>query len=313
LHDVERPAACCRGALPGDRDSPPGATTNGPLGAIVSFIVIWQMPEDCAGGAAMDIRPIEIGYDGQTVVVSGAGHGFGRCIAQTFARLGAAVFGCDLSAAELAETAAGAPAAIATEVVDLSDRDAAAAWIARVEKQAPAPAGAIDVLINNAGGVAGQEMRPVEAVPDADWDRIFAINVGAVFALSRAAAAGMKRTGCGRIINISSGAGLAASLTGIQAYCAAKHAVIGLTRQLAHELGPFGITVNSVAPGFVRTNEATERQWASYGAAGQQALVAGIALRRLGTPQDIANAVVFFASELARFVNGQVLSVDGGK
>jgi 3-oxoacyl-[acyl-carrier protein] reductase len=78
-------------------------------------------------------------------------------------------------------------------------------------------------------------------------------------------------------------------------------------------LGPFGITVNSVAPGFVRTNDATERQWASYGAAGQQALVAGIALRRLGTPQDIANAVVFFASDLARFVNGQVLSVDGGK
>jgi 3-oxoacyl-[acyl-carrier protein] reductase len=254
---------------------------------------------------------MEIGFGGQAVVVSGAGHGFGRCIAQTFARLGASVFGCDLSAAELAETAAGVPAGIATEVVDLSDRDAAAAWIARVEKQAPASA--IDVLINNAGGVAAQEMRPLEAVPDADWDRIFAINVGAAFALSRAAAAGMKRTGRGRIINISSGAGLAASLTGIQAYCAAKHAVVGLTRQLAHELGPFGITVNSVAPGFVRTNEATEKQWASYGAAGQQALVSRIALRRLGTPQDIANAVLFFASDLANFVNGQVLSVDGGK
>jgi 3-oxoacyl-[acyl-carrier protein] reductase len=254
---------------------------------------------------------MEIGLGGQTVVVSGAGHGFGRCIAQTFARLGAAVFGCDLSAAELAETAAGSPPGISTEIVDLRDRDAAAAWIGRVERQART--GAIDVLINNAGGVAGQEMRPVEEVPDADWDRIFAINVGAAFALSRAAAGGMKRTGCGRIVNISSGAGLAASLTGIQAYCAAKHAVVGLTRQLAHELGPFGITVNSVAPGFVRTNEATERQWASYGGAGQQALLAGIALRRLGTPQDIANAVVFFASDLARFVNGQVLSVDGGK
>jgi 3-oxoacyl-[acyl-carrier protein] reductase len=254
---------------------------------------------------------VEIGFGGQTVAVSGAGHGFGRCIAQTFARLGAAVFGCDLSAAELAQTAAGAPAAIATEVVDLSDRDAAAAWIARVEKRAPA--GAVDVLVNNAGGVAGQEMRPVEAVPDADWDRIFAVNVGAAFALSRAAAGGMKRARRGRIVNISSGAGLAASLTGIQAYCAAKHAVIGLTRQLAHELGPFGITVNSVAPGSARSNEASERQWASYGAAGQEALLAGIALRRLGTPQDIANAVVFFASDLAGFVNGQVLSVDGGK
>jgi 3-oxoacyl-[acyl-carrier protein] reductase len=86
-----------------------------------------------------------------------------------------------------------------------------------------------------------------------------------------------------------------------------------LTRQLAHELGPFGIAVNSVAPGFVRTNAATERQWKSYGPDGQRALVQGIALKRLGTPQDIANAVVFFASPLAGFVNGQILQVDGGK
>jgi 3-oxoacyl-[acyl-carrier protein] reductase len=123
----------------------------------------------------------------------------------------------------------------------------------------------------------------------------------------------MKRAGRGRIVNISSGAGLQPSLTGIQAYCSAKHAVVGLTRQLAHELGAFNITVNSVAPGFVRTNEATETQWASYGDEGQKALVERIALRRLGTAQDIANAVVFFASELAAFVNGQILQVDGGR
>jgi 3-oxoacyl-[acyl-carrier protein] reductase len=123
----------------------------------------------------------------------------------------------------------------------------------------------------------------------------------------------MKRAGRGRIVNISSGAGLQPSLTGIQAYCSAKHAVVGLTRQLAHELGAFNITVNSVAPGFVRTNEATETQWASYGAEGQKALVERIALRRLGTTQDIANAVIFFASDLAAFVNGQILQVDGGR
>src|SRR6266849_3236896 len=129
-------------------------------------------------------------------------------------------------------------------------------------------------------------------IADADWDRIFAVNIGAAFALSRAVAAGMKRAGSGRIVNISSGAGLGPSLTGIQAYCSAKHAVVGLTRQLAHELGPFGITVNSVAPGFVRSNPASERQWAGYGEEGQKALVERIAMKHLGTTLDIANARV---------------------
>ena len=90
------------------------------------------------------------------------------------------------------------------------------------------------------------------------------------FYCSQAVAPGMKRARCGRIVNISSGAGLGISLTGIQAYASAKAAQIGLTRQLAHELGPWGITVNNVAPGFVRSNPTTERQWESYGAEGQQ-------------------------------------------
>jgi 3-oxoacyl-[acyl-carrier protein] reductase len=250
---------------------------------------------------------MEIRFDRKTVAVSGAGHGFGRCIAETFAALGARVFGCDLSAEELAEAA---KAGVRTAVVDLTDRAAASSWIAGIEEET---GGALDVLVNNSGGVAGQEPHPLEEVPDSDWDRIFAINVGAAFVLSRAAAPAMKRTRSGRIVNISSGAGLQPSLTGIQAYCSAKHAVVGLTRQLAHELGPFGITVNSVAPGFVRTNAATERQWQSYGEAGQKKLIEGIALKRMGTAQDIANAVVFFASDLAGFVNGQILQVDGGR
>lgn len=250
---------------------------------------------------------MQIRFDGKTVAVSGAGHGFGRCIAETFSGLGARVFGSDLSADELAATA---KAGVVTDVVDLTNRAAAAAWVANIEAAAGS---AIDVLVNNAGGVAGQGPRPLEEVPDADWDRIFAVNVGAAFVLSRAAAAAMKRARRGRIINISSGAGLAPSLTGIQAYCSAKHAVVGLTRQLAHEFGPYGITVNSVAPGFQRSNAASEQQWAGYGPERQQALVTGIAMNRLGAPQDIANAVVFFASDLAGFVNGQILAVDGGK
>jgi 3-oxoacyl-[acyl-carrier protein] reductase len=132
---------------------------------------------------------MQISFDGRTVVVSGAGHGFGRCISEAFAGLGTRVFGCDLSAAELAETA---DAGITTAVVDLTDRAAAGAWIAAIEQ---ATGGAVDVLVNNAGGVAGQEMHPIEEVADADWDRIFAVNIGAAFALSRAAVPGMKRAG----------------------------------------------------------------------------------------------------------------------
>jgi 3-oxoacyl-[acyl-carrier protein] reductase len=247
---------------------------------------------------------MNISFAGRVVAVSGAGHGFGRAIAHTFADLGATVYGCDLNAAELAETATGRD--IHPTVVDLTDRKAGADWIASIGRP-------VFCLVNNAGGVAGQAPRPLEDVADPDWDRIFDINVNAAMVLSRAVVPGMKAAGQGRIVNITSGAGLAASLTGIQAYCSAKHAMVGLTRQLAQELGKFNITVNSVAPGFVRSNPATERQWEGYGKDGQAALVNRIALRRLGSAQDIANGVVFFASELGSFVTGQVIPVDGGK
>jgi 3-oxoacyl-[acyl-carrier protein] reductase len=187
------------------------------------------------------------------------------------------------------------------------------AQVAAVATEAASKGGRVDVLVNNAGGVLGQVGRPLEEVSESDWQRIFDVNVTGAFLCSQAVSPGMKAARSGRIINISSGAGLGVSLTGIQAYASAKAAQIGLTRQLAHELGPWGITVNNIAPGFVRSNPTTERQWESYGEEGQRALVDRIALRRLGSAADIAHGVLFFASEFAGWITGQVLSIDGGK
>ena len=252
---------------------------------------------------------MEIGFAGKSVVVTGAGHGFGRAIAHAFCARGAATWACDINGDGLKVTAAEAKPAkggrLSIAHVDVSDRDAVGAFVKGV--------GRVDILVNNAGGVCGQVGQPIEQVTPQQWQVIFDVNVTGAFNFAQAAAPGMKAAGGGRIINISSGAGLGISLTGIQAYASAKAAQIGLTRQLAHELGPFGITVNNVAPGFVRSNPTTERQWQSYGEEGQKRLVESIALRRLGSPDDIAHAVLFFASDYAGWITGQVLSVSGGK
>jgi 3-oxoacyl-[acyl-carrier protein] reductase len=251
---------------------------------------------------------MNIGFAGRSAIVTGAGHGFGRAIARAFAAAGAEVWACDVNAEGLAETGAQCGANCAVRSVDVGDREAVGAFVAEASLDKP-----VDILVNNAGGVLGQVGRPLEEVAPGDWQAIFDVNVTGAFYCSQAVAPGMKQARRGRIVNISSGAGLGISLTGIQAYAAAKAAQIGLTRQLAHELGPWGITVNNVAPGFVRSNPTTERQWESYGAEGQRRLVEGIALKRLGATEDIAHAVLFFASEFAGWITGQVLSVDGGK
>jgi 3-oxoacyl-[acyl-carrier protein] reductase len=155
--------------------------------------------------------------------------------------------------------------------------------------------------------------KPIEEVSEQDWLVLFEANVHGAFWCSQAVASHMKRERFGRIVNISSGAGLRPSLTGIQAYTASKHALVGLTKQLSFELGPFGVTVNSVAPGFVLSNPATQRQWESYGPEGQARLVESIHTRRLGHPQDIANTVMFLVSDAASWVSGQIISVDGGR
>jgi 3-oxoacyl-[acyl-carrier protein] reductase len=246
---------------------------------------------------------MNIEFAGKTVLVSGAAHGFGRAIALAFADNGAKVHACDVNTEGLAETAR-LGGGIETFSLDVGDHDAVQTALQGLD---------IDILVNNAGGVRGQAGRPIEEITAADWQTIFDVNLSGAFFMTQAVTPAMKSKAWGRVVNISSGAGLGISLTGIQAYASAKAGQIGLTRQLAHELGPFGITVNNVAPGFVRSNPTTERQWEAMGEVGQQKLLQNIAARRLGSPDDIASAVMFFASEQASWISGQVLSVDGGK
>lgn len=247
-------------------------------------------------------------FSGKKVLVTGAAHGFGRAISLSFAKAGAQVLACDIVAEGLEESlrqAADAQLSMQSAVIDISQKTAVDALVAKQQ--------GFDILVNNAGGVLGQVGQPLEQVSPAQWQAIFDVNVTGAFYMTQALSPHMKAQRWGRIINISSGAGLGISLTGIQAYASAKAAQIGLTRQLAHELGAWGITVNNVAPGFVRSNPTTEKQWQSYGEAGQAQLLNAIALKRLGSPEDIAHAVLFFASDYASWVTGQVLSVDGGK
>lgn len=248
---------------------------------------------------------MNISFEDKVVIVTGAAHGFGRAIAQGFASRGATVHACDVNTEGLEETVQVCGSRARAHHLDVGQRAQVQDVLSEI--------GDVDVLVNNAGGVRGQVGRPIEEISEEDWRTIFDVNLSGAFFMAQAVAPGMKRKKAGRIINISSGAGLGISLTGIQAYASAKAGQIGLTRQLAHELGPWNITVNNVAPGFVRSNPSTEKQWDAMGEEGQARLLQNIALKRLGTADDIAAMVMFFASDFAGWVSGQVISVDGGK
>jgi 3-oxoacyl-[acyl-carrier protein] reductase len=250
---------------------------------------------------------VHITFSNQRVIVAGAARGIGRVIAAAFAERGATVWAGDLLEQELAPLAGpSGDGIVRTARLDVTDPASIERFVATA-----AGDGAVDILVYVAGGVRGQSARPIEGVSPQDWHAIVDANLTGAFLCARAVAPGMKRAGRGRIVTISSRAGLVTSLTGIASYAAAKHGQLGLVKQLAQELGPFGINVNSVAPGFMATSPDYERQWASYSPEFRADFAERIAMRRMGTPQDIAYAVMFLASDYASWITGQVLPVTG--
>lgn len=247
---------------------------------------------------------------GKTVIVTGSSGGIGRVIALRFARDGwnVVVNGRNPERAESVArevaAAGGKAVAVAADLTRENEAEhlvdaAVAAW------------GRVDVLVNNAGAVAPK--RPLEEITGEEWDRVLAANLKTVFFGSRAAASRMRPQGSGRIINISSQAGRALSILAGPHYAAAKAGIIALTKYLAHELAPEGIRVNAVAPGVVECGEDFTRIWEGFSAERRERVIADIPARRLGRPEDVAEAVLFLASEGSDYFVGATLDLNGGR
>jgi NAD(P)-dependent dehydrogenase (short-subunit alcohol dehydrogenase family) len=246
---------------------------------------------------------------GKVALVTGGGRGIGRVIAQRLAKDGARVVVTGRSRAEL-EALAAVIGGVAV-VADVSDRaalDAALAEVAaRVER--------VDVLVNNAG-VA--DSAPLQRTSDEMWDRILEINATAPFRISRAFVPQMVKRGWGRVINIASNAGVS-GYAYTAAYCASKHALVGLTRALAVDLAPTGVTVNAVCPGWVETQMATDamdriaRATKKSAEEAREALAGMSPQKRLISPEEVAHVVAMLCDEGSRGINGQTIIIDGGQ
>ncbi|HSZ68720.1 MAG TPA: SDR family oxidoreductase, partial [Xanthobacteraceae bacterium] len=242
--------------------------------------------------------------DGKTALVTGAGSGIGKCIAETYAREGASVAVVDLDA----EAAKNVARAIGNNAIALRCDVSKKADFAAAVEGTLAAFGALDILVNNAG--ATHVNKPMLEIDEAEFDKIYAVNVKGVFLGCQAVVPHFRKTGGGVIINIGSTAGLRPR-PGLSAYNATKGAVHILTKSLAVELAPDRIRVCAIAP--VATDTPLLPSFLGPAAGQREKFVATVPLGRLAQPQDIANAALYLASIDAEFVTGNIVEVDGGR
>ena len=243
---------------------------------------------------------------GQVAIVTGAGMGIGKAIAERLAADGAAVVAADVrghdATAEALREAGGRAIAAAADVTSETD-------VVKMAQAALREFGHIDVLVNNAGIFSTLEPKPFETIDPAEWRRVMDVNTLGIFLATRAVVSHMRARGAGRIVNIASGTPFK-GVPFLLHYVASKGAVVAITRALAKELGAAGILVNAVAPGFT-LSDGVKANPAQLGRL-QEASVKARAIARDQFPADIVGAVSFFASADAAFITGQTLVVDGG-
>lgn len=242
--------------------------------------------------------------DGKTALVTGAGSGIGKCIAETYAREGARVALADIDG----EAAKSAARAIGNNAIALRVDVSKKADIDGVVGETVAAFGALDILVNNAG--VTHINKPMLEIDEAEYDRIFAINVKGIFFACQAVVPVFRQRGSGVIINIGSTAGLRPR-PGLSAYNATKGAVHVLTKSLAVELAPDGIRVCAIAP--VATETPLLPSFLGPAPGMREKFIATIPLGRLALPQDVADAALFLASAEAKFITGNIMEVDGGR
>ena len=245
-------------------------------------------------------------FQGRVVIVTGAARGIGAVTAEAFAHEGARVAALDLDGAGI-DTSVKRLRETATDVMGFATDAAAPVEIRGVVDAVLDRWQRVDVLVNNAGGFAA--IRDTEDITDDEWASILRANLTTAFVCSRAVLPVMKRQRAGRIVNVASVVARGGAVRVTSHYAAAKAGVVGFTRHLALEVGPHGITVNAVAPG----TTATERVKALRTPEESRQLAQTIPVRRLGEPMEIADAILFLASDAASFVTGATLDVNGGQ